>query len=100
MKKVYSHENLAIVSNAKSLLELNNIDCLIKNEFHASGGHVGFEAIPIELWVQDDAKATEAISILENELAPDDPQSSWICSHCGEKNDGSFEICWKCQKGH
>ncbi len=97
MRKVFTHENLAIVSSAKNLLELNNIDCLVKNEFHASGGYVGFEAIPIELWVHDDAQAQQAIAILEEELAPDDPAQAWVCSHCGETNEGSFETCWKCQ---
>lgn len=98
MNKVFTHENLAIVSSAKSLLELNNIDSFIKNEFHASGGHVGFEAVPIELWVHDPEEAKRAIELLESSLDPDRQQPQWQCSHCGESNAGSFETCWKCQK--
>lgn len=97
MHKVYSHENLAIASSAKSLLELHGIDCFLKNEFHASGGHVGFEAVPIELWVYDSSRAQEAVSLLEQELNPSTDEPDWQCRHCGEDNDASFETCWKCQ---
>lgn len=98
MQRVYSHENLAIVNTAKGLLELNDIQCFIKNEYHAAGGHVGLETIPIELWVHDSEQADHAVSILEKELDPDRKQADWVCRHCGEKNDGSFETCWKCQR--
>lgn len=98
MRKVYSHENLAIVTSAKNLLELNNINSFLKNEFHASGGHVGFEAVPIELWVQDDAAANTAITILERELAESNTGDAWVCVNCGEHNEASFETCWKCQQ--
>lgn len=97
MRKVYSHENLMILNSAKGLLELNDIDCFVKNEFHASGGHVGWESVPIELWVRDSEQEEKAISILKKELDPNKMQEMWECKHCGEKNDGSFEICWKCQ---
>ena len=87
-----------ILRSAKGLLELNEIDCFIKNEYHASGGHVGFESIPIELWVQNSDHADKAISILEKELNPTMEKADWECKHCGEENDGSFETCWKCQR--
>ena len=98
MQKVYSHENLAIASSAKSLLELNGIDCFLKNEFHASGGHVGFEAVPIELWVYDSQLAHKAVNLLEQELNPANDEPDWQCRYCGETNDASFETCWKCQQ--
>lgn len=97
MDKVFSHENLAIVNSAKNLLELNNIACFIKNEYHAAGGHVGFSAIPVELWVHDSTQAATAQALLEKELAPDRQSEAWVCEHCGEKNSGSFEVCWQCQ---
>lgn len=71
MKKIDSHENLTIVVSAQNLLALNGIECIVKKEFHGSGGHVGLGAVPIELWVLDEAKAESAGSILENELIPD-----------------------------
>ncbi len=61
MRKVYSHENLMILNSANGLRELNDIDCFIKNEFHASGGHVGWESVPIELWVRDSNQEERSI---------------------------------------
>ena len=97
MRKVYAHENLAILTAAKNLLELNQIECFSKNEFHASGGHVGWAGIPIELWVYDDTQADEAIALLETEFTAPEAGAEWTCASCGEVNEGSFETCWKCQ---
>ncbi|MEQ9023137.1 MAG: DUF2007 domain-containing protein [Pseudomonadales bacterium] len=97
MQKVYSHENLAILVSAKNLLELNDIDCFIKNEFHASGGHVGLDFVPLELWVKDSDNAKAAASILETQLTEPGELPGWACARCGEQNEGSFETCWKCQ---
>jgi len=76
---------------------MNSLNCFIKNEFHASGGHVGFESIPIELWVHDSEQAERAVSILEKELTANKDLPDWECAKCGEENDASFESCWKCQ---
>ncbi len=98
MHKVFSHENLAIVHSAKSLLDMHDISSFLKNEFHASGGHVGFEAVPIELWVYEDEHQAKAIELIKHELAPDKEGSEWQCASCGEVNTGSFETCWQCQE--
>jgi hypothetical protein len=97
MHKVYTHENLAIVSSAKNLLALNGIESSIKNEYYASGGHVGIESVPLELWVSDAAEAERAIAILEKELDPNSKRPQWQCPNCGEINEGSFDCCWQCQ---
>jgi hypothetical protein len=97
MRKVYSHENLSILTSAKNLLRLNGIESFIKNEFHASGGHVGWGAVPLELWVHDDAQGKAAVEILDQELSSSNQGSPWTCKHCGEENADSFETCWQCQ---
>jgi len=97
MRKVYTHENLTILQTAKGLLEHNGIDCFVKNEYHASGGHVGWESVPLELWVHNTGDAESAVSILEIELSDSRKKPLWICNKCNEENDGSFETCWKCQ---
>ena len=97
MRKVYTHENLTILQTAKGLLEHNGIDCFVKNEYHASGGHVGFESVPLELWVHNTSDAESAVSILEAGLSDSNRKPGWTCNKCNEENDGSFETCWKCQ---
>lgn len=97
MHKVYAHENLAMVNSAKNLLEFSNIACFIKNEYHATGGYVGFESIPLELWVYDSTQAEKAIALLERELDPARQAEDWVCVQCGETNGSAFDVCWKCQ---
>ncbi|MSR12865.1 MAG: DUF2007 domain-containing protein [Gammaproteobacteria bacterium] len=97
MHKVYAHENLAFVQLAKGLLELNNIQCFMKNEYHAAGGHVGFGMIPIELWVYNSADELAATVILAKQYGKHAQGAAWVCKSCQETNDDSFETCWKCQ---
>lgn len=98
--RVFSHENLAIVHAAKNQLEAEGIDCLVKNEFHGGGGHVGLNIVPIELWVLQNEDIEKAAALLANNsdsTAGDAP--AWPCDECGEENEGSFVVCWKCQTG-
>lgn len=97
MQKVYSHENLAMVQTAKGLLEQDGIQSFLKNEYHAAGGHVGFEMIPVELWVHNSTDAVRAIDILQDQFRLDGDEPAWLCDKCAEENAGSFETCWKCQ---
>lgn len=97
MRKVYTHENLIILQTAKGLLEHNGIDCFVKNEYHASGGHVGLVSVPLELWVKNTTDAASAVAILKKELSDSNRKPVWVCNKCNEENDGSFETCWKCQ---
>ena len=97
MKLIYTNENRLLVGNARNILEGSGIDVFLKNEFAQSG--IG-ETSPIdtwpELWVRNDEDYEQALAILENSLSKEgDPD--WICKACGESNDASFEICWKCQ---
>ena len=96
MQKVFTHENRLIVYNMKNLLEEQGIECLIKNEF--AGGGVGdlapFETWP-ELWVhKKDFNKAEKICLAVSQ----DSQETWLCHHCGESNDDSFQICWNCSE--
>lgn len=100
MKMVYTNENRFIVANAKNILENHNIAVILKNEFAASAiGEVSAFDAWLEIWVIDDADYEKAFKIIENSLSKSNA-SPWRCSHCGEHNDASFEICWQCQNEH
>lgn len=97
MKLLYTNENRYLVHNIQNIVENDGIEIMLKNEFAA--GAAG-DLIPhetwLELWVMDDADYEHAMQLISSSFShKDDP--IWICSHCHEKNDASFEFCWKCQ---
>lgn len=97
MKSVYTHENIAMVQNAKNLLENNDIKVVLKNEF-ASGG--AGDLVPTEIWpelcVLDDNDHDHAAELLQA-LSDKSMGEDWICEKCNEHNGAMFEICWNCQ---
>jgi hypothetical protein len=97
MRLIYTNENRLLVGNAKNILEAHGIEVFLKNEFSQSA--IG-ETSPLdtwpELWLLNDSAYEEAHEILESSLA-DETAPEWTCSHCGESNAASFEICWSCQ---
>lgn len=100
MKKLYSAENRLIAFNIKNLLEAENVECQVKNEF-ANGG-VG-DIAPIDTWVElwvDDELIQTAEKHLETILTQMKEVSSVEveCSNCHEINQIQFKICWNCQK--
>ena len=97
MKMVYTNENRFIVANARNILEDQSIDLVVKNEF-CSGiiGEVSAFDTWLELWFLHDSDYEQACNIIANALSNENT-AEWRCHHCQEKNDASFELCWKCQ---
>ena len=96
MKLIYTNENNFLVSNARNILENENIDVLLKNEFMSGGaGDLSPFDTWQELWVEekDYTKAKKLLTLNETSASTD-----WSCPACGEANSASFEICWNCQK--
>lgn len=97
MKTVYTHENNALVQNAKNLLENEGISVVFKNEF-ASGG-TG-DLVPTETWpeicVINPNDYEKAMEILKS-LSSKQDQPDWICEKCNEPNGAIFDSCWNCQ---
>lgn len=97
MKLVFTNESIFLVNNVKNLLETQKIEVFIKNEY--AQGAIGeispFDSWP-ELWVVNDSdfdRSKELISTSQQSKSAEE----WLCKHCSEKNDASFELCWKCQ---
>ncbi len=98
MKLVYSNENSFLVNNIKNLIEAQNIEVFLKNEF--AQGAMG-EISPLdtwpEIWVIDDNDYDRVMKIVDSSQKR--PIShDWICNQCQESNDASFEVCWNCQQ--
>ncbi len=97
MKLVYSNENHFLVNNAKNLIDAQEIETFIKNEFAqgAVGEISAFDAWP-ELWVTNDKDFEQAVAILKSSESSAKDED-WLCQNCSEENGSSFEICWNCQ---
>jgi hypothetical protein len=97
MKMVYTNENQFIVNNVKNLIEAQEINTFLKNEFAQGAlGEISiFDSWP-EVWISDDSdydRAVEIVNLSQNHSNAGD----WICNNCAETNATSFEICWNCQ---
>lgn len=97
MRKIYTHQNPALVANARALLEQAGIATVLRNEF--AGGAVGelsfLDSWP-EVWLLNDNDAAEAARILQQLQENNHTAADWHCPQCGENNAASFDFCWHC----
>lgn len=98
MKMLYTNESHFLVRNVQNIIEAQGIYTFLKNEF--AQGAVGeipvFDSWP-EVWVFNESDYGLALKIIETSVSNKNT-AEWICIHCSEKNDPSFEICWHCQR--
>ena len=100
MKLVYTHENRFFVHNAKNIIEAEGIHFCLKNEFAAGGaGDLAPQEAWLELWVMDDDLQGHASALIKNAFSGENSEhsSAWVCPHCKESNEATFDICWQCQ---
>jgi len=64
MKMVFTHTNPALVGLAKSMLESEGFEVMLKNEFSTAG--IPLYNLDQELWVIRDSDAARAAEILED----------------------------------
>lgn len=98
MKLIYTNENNFLVNNIKNIIENAGLSVFLKNEF-AGGGSGVLAPVDtwVELWVMDDSDYVRAMALIDSFQIPED-KVDWQCHFCGEKNPGSFEFCWHCQR--
>lgn len=99
MKHVYTHENILVLHSVKNILALNGIESVVKNEHTIpAGARHGINNLFHELWILNDHDFDRAVALIESEIDNPVAKSSWHCSYCHEDNDGSFDVCWQCQR--
>jgi rubrerythrin len=98
MKKVYSSQDRLMVGHVKNILENEDIECFIKNEYLTSAvGEIPPIESWLEVWIIDDSQNDRAHEILEKAFSSENlPQTPWTCSQCGEELEGQFSECWSC----
>lgn len=91
---VYKAANSLEAHTLKGVLEVSDIAVQLQGEALAGAlGELPASAIEITMQVQTHQFA-QARQILQR--YQDVAEASWVCSHCGEENAGSFELCWQC----
>lgn len=100
MKQVFCHNNGILVQHAKTMLEQDGIDCVIRNEYAGSAmGELSYTDSWPELWVLDEHNLDRSLALIAS-LSQNSGNSSgaeWQCPSCREYNADSFDLCWQCQ---
>ena len=94
---VYTHENRFLVGNAKNIIDAAGISTCFKNEYAAgAAGDLAPLDSWLEVWVVEAKDYVRAAALVDDAFS-DNFEPPWLCSHCQEHNESSFEICWSCQ---
>jgi len=97
MKLLYTNENRYLVHNIQNIVENSGIAIMLKNEFAAgAAGDLAPHETWLELWVLHDDDYNIAMKVISSSFSSED-DAKWVCNHCQEINDASFDFCWNCQ---
>jgi hypothetical protein len=100
--KIYSAKNPTEAHLLQGILESYGILCEVQGEFLYSdrgGLPITTETAP-SVWIFDDSKSEEAITIVKEFENPHKStnEETWVCESCGEDSEGQFTECWNCGK--
>ncbi|QTH64118.1 DUF2007 domain-containing protein [Psychrosphaera ytuae] len=99
MKRIFTCNNHLELQAFKEALNRVGIQHFVKNEYiFGAVGELPFTEAWPELWVVNEDQLEQAQQTCrETEQAMRADKPEWLCRHCGETNDGSFEFCWQCE---
>ncbi|HEY7903762.1 MAG TPA: DUF2007 domain-containing protein [Casimicrobiaceae bacterium] len=100
MKRVYVSGNRTDAYLVRDRLLHAGIAAHVFNE-HAQSivGDVPPDVAWPQVWVDDDAEATRAESVIREFRRERMRTGQWHCRQCGEDNPATFDFCWKCGSG-
>jgi hypothetical protein len=98
LRKVHTAESIIEIAHLRNVLEQEGIACFVRNE--RLGGVIGeipfVECWP-ELWVLRNGDALRARGLIDTARTASAPRPDWICRECGERVEGVFDACWRCE---
>ncbi|WP_346836377.1 DUF2007 domain-containing protein [Photobacterium phosphoreum] len=93
---LYRAGNSLEAHSIKGLLESMGVDVRLTGEaLAAAAGELPMSVVEVQLWVTDNQRQ-QALTVIDGYLRTD--YRDWYCDHCGEVNQGQFELCWQCQQ--
>lgn len=102
MKRMYSDNNVAMVWHVRNMLKAQDIDVEVRNDrLYTVVGEVPVIECMAEVWVVNPLcyRLAEQL-IAEMRTGSGESLPDWECPGCGEHNEGSFALCWKCQHAY
>lgn len=95
MRMLFTSMNRTDVGMLQSIIERAGIQLEIRNEATSANYPTG-PFFP-ELWILHDQDFARAVDLLNAWRAtPPSNQLPWTCPTCGERLEGQFASCWKC----
>jgi hypothetical protein len=98
LREVYSAANVTEAHLLRDALEEAGIEAMVVGDelFGAIGSVPGISGAPKLMVKAEDYEPARKI-VTEHELANRKTTAPpWKCASCGELNESTFEICWKC----
>jgi hypothetical protein len=79
-------------------LAAHHIQSVVLGEYLSGGaGELPAVNFPV-VWLLEDRDLPRARQLLEDFLAPAAAGGDWRCPACGAEVEGSFELCWQCNR--
>ena len=100
MIKLYTAAHIVDAHLLRGALESAGIDAEVRGEYLFSTrgeAPVTMDTLPA-VWIVSDEDLDAATAIVrEFEQRPEPgPVGTWVCAVCGEVNEETFDVCWKC----
>lgn len=96
MEKVYLASDITQAQLIVNMLTQQLIPAHIE-QAHQSGGLGELAVMYPQVWVKRTQDMPRAIELIEKfEAGVADQTAEANCAKCGEKNPGTFELCWAC----
>ncbi|KPK38429.1 MAG: hypothetical protein AMJ69_08415 [Gammaproteobacteria bacterium SG8_47] len=97
MYKLYEAADLHEAQLVLDLLTRHDIAARLLNTYaHGALGELPFTHAYPEIWLVNEADVSQARTLVYAFEHRSATQEQWRCSHCGEANPDSFELCWHC----
>ena len=96
--KIYSAANPPEAHIVCELLKSHQIDCEVRGEgmFGLQGELPFGEDSEPYVWLYNQSKRYEALSLIKEFTFPTQSGKEWICQQCGETIEPQFALCWQC----
>jgi len=103
LREVYSADNIQEAHLVRAALEEAGIEAhVVGDHLQNAMGDLPAVAIAPRVWVRREnlEQGRKMIAEHQSRRHRPTPAIGWKCAECGEPNEPSFEICWKCQAAY